>query len=281
MARWRSSAFAAIVVMATASCGPAGEGGENRIDDGMREEVETVLAESIRRITERTAAIEDSLRPVPFLTGAQESELRRYLNAGQLALARRLGIERRPDNQAEIEALVESGALVELEDSTEYWMVRELDHSVAYVTSDAKALLTEIGERFQAKLAELGLPPYRLDITSVLRTSENQAELREINPNAAAGVSTHEFGTTVDIAYSSYPAPAESIAELDTGGVSWLMPYLQNFSAAMAESVSARKSRELQAILGGVLQEMQEEGKVMVTLERGQPVFHMTVAQDY
>lgn len=274
------SALAAAITMLTVGCADS-ETEVGEIDDGMREEVEAVMAESIHRIAERADAIEDSLKPVPFLTGADESELRRYLNAEQLEVARRLGIDRRPDNQAEIAALVESGALVALEDSTEYWVIRELDHSVAYVTPDARALLTEIGERFQAQLAEIGLPPYRLDITSVLRTSENQADLRAINPNAASGVSTHEFGTTLDIAYSSYPAPAEPIVELETGGVSWLMPYLENFADAMAESVSARKSRELQAILGGVLQEMQEEGKVMVTLERGQPVFHMTVAQEY
>jgi hypothetical protein len=33
------------------------------------------------------------------------------------------------------------------------------------------------------------------------------------------------------------------------------------------------------AVLGGVLLELQNEGSVMVTLERLQPVYHMTVAR--
>lgn len=47
------------------------------------------------------------------------------------------------------------------------------------------------------------------------------------------------------------------------------------------EPVAARRSRELMAILGNVLIEAQDEGKVMVTLERLQPVYHMTVARRF
>jgi len=41
-----------------------------------------------------------------------------------------------------------------------------------------------------------------------------------------------------------------------------------------------RKSRELQKILGDVLREAQDEGIVLVTLERLQPVYHVTVARE-
>ena len=47
----------------------------------------------------------------------------------------------------------------------------------------------------------------------------------------------------------------------------------------MLEAAAARKSRELMAILGEVLREMQDEGAVYVTLDRQQPVFHITVAR--
>ena len=47
----------------------------------------------------------------------------------------------------------------------------------------------------------------------------------------------------------------------------------------LLETAAARKSRELQAILGSVLNELRREGDVLVTLERQQPVYHVTVAR--
>ncbi|HET7274237.1 MAG TPA: DUF5715 family protein [Longimicrobiaceae bacterium] len=269
-----------LAITIAGACSPAGDGESSPAaarDDGR---ADATLDSALDRIIARTDSIADALKPVPLLTGAEESSLRRYLNAEHLEAARRLGIQR-PENSAELEALVEDGSLVVLEDSTQYWVVRELDHSVALVTPDTRSLLTEIGERFQAELHELGIPPYRLDVTSVLRTAESQADLRQANPNAAAGVSTHEFGTTLDVAYSSFPAPAEPVVDLGNVDPTWLAPHLERVADAIAESVAARKSRELQAILGRVLQEMQQEGSVMVTLERRQPVYHLTVAKNY
>jgi hypothetical protein len=116
----------------------------------------------------------------------------------------------------------------------------------------------------------MGAPPYRLEVTSVLRTPEGQAALRETNPNAASGVSTHEFGTSLDVAYSGYAAPGSATAPQDPA---------ERITALALERVAARYSRELQKVLGDVLREMQSEGLVMVTLERQQPVYHLTVAR--
>ena len=49
--------------------------------------------------------------------------------------------------------------------------------------------------------------------------------------------------------------------------------------ALALERMAARYSRELQAVLGEVLREMQAAGEVMVTLERQQPVYHITLAR--
>jgi hypothetical protein len=61
----------------------------------------------------------------------------------------------------------------------------------------------------------------------------------------------------------------------------WLEPHLAWVAGMLAETVAARRSRELMAILGNVLLEMQGEEKIMVTLERLQPVYHVTVARRY
>jgi hypothetical protein len=242
-------------------------------------ESERVLARELDRITAYADSIESALRPVPLLTTRQARVFDRYANADQLAVARRLGVPQ-PVTAAARERLVAEGRLVPLDDS-DYWAVRDLDHSTALVTPDVVALLTEIGERFQSRLAELGLPPLRLEVTSVLRTADDQAALRRVNPNATRGTSTHQFGTTVDVAYSSFRAPAEPVVALDTAEAPWLASHLRRVEQAAAETGAARMSRELQAELAAVLDEMQDEGKVMVTMEERQPVFHMTVAQRY
>lgn len=242
-------------------------------------DVERAIAREMALIRARADSIDAIFQPLPLLRPAQEAALRRFDNNAQLAAARRLGIE--PNTpRASLERLVSAGRLARLADSTEHWVVRKLDHSSPYVTQDASAALREIGERFHRALARLGLPPYRMEVTSALRSGEDQSALRRTNVNAAAGESTHQYGTTFDVAYSAFAAPARR-GRAATPDAPWLAPHLDWVAATLAESVAARRSREMMAILGNVLIEMQNEGKVMVTLERLQPVFHMTVARRF
>lgn len=240
---------------------------------------ERVLSAGLDQILAHADSIEAALRPVSLLTRGQAAAFDRYRNADQLAIARRLGVPQPVSAEAR-ERLLAEGRLVRLEDSP-YWTVRALDYSTALATPAVVALLTEIGERFHARLEELGVPPLRMEVTSVLRTADDQARLRRVNPNAARGESTHMYGTTVDVAYSSFRAPQEPVLDLDTAEAPWLDPHLRRMESAATEAGAARMSRELQAELGHVLREMQAEGKVMVTMEERQPVYHMTVARAF
>lgn len=76
------------------------------------------------------------------------------------------------------------------------------------------------------------------------------------------------------------PGPIDPIVRPDVGETDWLERFLIRYAQVTAERVAARRALELKAILGEVLIELQSEGAVMVTLERQQPVFHMTVARD-
>lgn len=242
-----------------------------------RVRVEAVLGDALDRLTVLTDSLDALLRPVPLLTPAQEAVFRRFGNAQQLQRARTLGL--RAADAAELDAALRDGRLVELEDSTRLWVVRKLDFSDAFVTPDARALLVEIGERFHTRLEAIGLPPFRLEVTSVLRTAAHQAALRRVNPNAALGESTHEYGTTLDVVYASYAAPAELPPDATPADMAWLAPHVERIAAALLETLAARNSRELQAILGHVMADVQAEGLAMVTLERLQPVYHVTVAR--
>ena len=234
------------------------------------------LASTLERAGVLADSVEDLLDPVPLMAPGQEAALRSYLNAAHVARARELGVRVRSGEH--MDSLVAAGVLVPLEDSTGHWIVRGRGRR-AFVVPHTVALLQEIAGRFQARLAGMGLPPYRIEITSTLRTAAQQESLRSRNANAAAGASSHEFGTTVDISYAAFAPPQGLPGALWEGAPESMRPLLERVAAVTLESVSARKSRELQAILGEVLREAQAEGIVRVIYERQQPVYHVTVAR--
>jgi len=238
---------------------------------------ERSLSEAIGRIEAIAGSTDRILSPLPLMTPGQEAALRSFLNDVHVARARTIGT--RVTDEATRDDLLEAGRLIHLEDSTAHWIVRPRT-APAEVVPEVRVLLTELGARFHAGLAEMGLPPFRIEVTSATRTSARQEALRRTNPNAAAGVSSHEFGTTVDISYAAFAAPAELDPSLFEGVPASLRPHAERVAQLALESVSARKSRELTAILGEVLREAQAEGLVLVIYERQQTVFHLTVARE-
>ncbi|MEX2584521.1 MAG: DUF5715 family protein [Gemmatimonadota bacterium] len=268
-----------VVVAVTACTGGEVSPADGGTDPGAAEGsgAAVVFEREIARIGAAAARLDSVFQPLPLLAPSEEEELRRYLNAQQLARARELGVGRALAADS-LAALRASGALVTLEDS-DYWILRDLDYSAPLVIPQVRELLTAIGERFHRRLADLGAPPLRMEITSVLRSAEDQAALRRVNPNAASGESTHEYGTTIDVLYSAYAAPPDPIVALEADEAPTVEPLLRWVSEIAVERVAGRRSLELKAILGEVLLEMQREGRVMVTLERQQPVYHMTVAR--
>lgn len=239
-------------------------------------EIERVLMQTTRRVDRVARSADRILSPLPVMTRSEEEALRRFLGESHVRGARALGV--RAADEAGVDSLVAAGRLVQLEDSTSHWIVRA-GGSPAYVVPSVRPLLKTLGTHFQARLSEMGVPLYRIEVTSALRTTERQAELRRSNPNAAAGVSSHEFGTTVDLSYAAFAPPADPPADLYVGVPAELLSHLQRFASLAFESVSARKSRELGAIFSEVLVEAQAEGLALVIYERQQTVYHVTVAR--
>ena len=260
---------------ALAACAPADDAGAQRSGTP-----EAAFNREVARIRARIDSIDAVFQPLPLLRPADEAALRRFDNDAQLAVARRLGISP-TTTRAELDRMSADGRITRLRDSTDQWVVRKLDSSSPYLTRDAAGALGEIAQRFQRALARHGLPAYRLEVSSALRSADDQAALRRTNVNAAAGESTHQYATTFDVAYSAFAPPAKPVIESTITEAPWLQSHLAWVAGTLAETVAARRSREIMAILGRVLIEMQNEGKIMVTLERLQPVYHMTVARRY
>jgi hypothetical protein len=222
----------------------------------------------------RVAAKADSVRAAfargTRLKAREVGELRLDRNAEQVAAAGKLG--QRVSGMAEIQRLVRAGRLVALGDSTPYWILRDMPHSNPYVTPDTKAMLTELGRRFHARLDRLGLPRYRIKVTSALRTDETQAELRRINSYASQTTSAHEFGTTVDVSHERFAVPAP----VPGGSLE-----LWEIESEMLEEAGKEHARVLQAELGRTLGEMRDQGVLHVMMENKQPVYHFTLARPF
>ena len=227
------------------------------------------------RIAAESAAVAAAFLKVPPLKAREVGKLRLDKNATQVASARSLGV--RVSGQAEIDRMVQQGRLVPLGDSTQYWILRGMDHSAPYVTPDTKAMLEDLGRRFHARLDRLGLPRYRMKVTSAIRTAEAQVDLRRTNSYAASTTSAHQFGTTVDVSHERFAVPAgpgaESGAAAPAGA--WEM------EAEMLEEAGKEHARALQAELGRALTELRTAGAVHVMMENKQPVYHFTLARRF
>ena len=237
-------------------------------------------ARSRAALEQRVAEIESDVQRLPGLIGSIRQGMREHLNATHVAAAHSNGVGPVRD-RAHLARLVDQGRLVELPESTRWWVLRDLNHSRPYVTPGTRAALEEVGRRFHARLDEHGLPPFRLDITSVLRTSDQQSALQRRNANAADTTSSHEFGTTLDIAYLSFAAPQSlDHPSLATERDRPVSPSLRAEITTRLDSLGTLHAPHLEGELGAVLQQLEREGMVLPLRERGQPVYHITVARD-
>ena len=172
------------------------------------------------------------------------------LNDTQLEEARRIGIPTVEDREA---AEQMKKRLVEITDEDLY-ILGDLTHSIPFLIPEAARLLERIGLNFRDSLAAKGLNPYKLVVTSVLRTEEDVRKLRKGNLNASEN-STHRFGTTFDLSY-------------------WRFVQVPELRGRAYEEV---RPEYLRATLSQVLKDLHDEKACFVKYEKKQACFHITV----
>ncbi|MBX4186905.1 MAG: hypothetical protein KW802_01420 [Candidatus Doudnabacteria bacterium] len=98
--------------------------------------------------------------------------------------------------------LVRDGVLVKITDTKYHVIDSTLDYDAQYIRPFVLHDLTPYEKAFLAKFG------HRVLINAAFRTWEHHADLRDRNPNAAAGNSPHSTGCTLDISLMAM-TPAE------------------------------------------------------------------------
>ena len=134
-------------------------------------------------------------------------------------------------------------------DDTKAYVVDNLTHSSPLLVPEAAALLKEIGESFQDSLVMHHFSPYKIIVSSVLRTDEDVKNLSRRNINASKR-SVHCYGTTFDITYKRFHRLDDKAPETSQA--------------------------KLKAVLGEVLLDLKKQGRCYVKHEVKQACFHIT-----
>lgn len=169
-------------------------------------------------------------------------------NDTQLAAAKAIGVK--PFKEAEDAANIKQLKLIE---SNELYKLDKLTHSVPYVVPQAAQLIDDIGANFLDSLTNKGLNPYRIVVTSVTRSQEQQKSLSKSNINATAN-STHCYGTTFDISWKTF----EQVLDKD---------------GRPMQEVGADT---LKMVLSEVLRDARLAKRCYIKYERKQGCFHIT-----
>lgn len=167
------------------------------------------------------------------------------LNDEHLSAAKKIGVAAH-----DVENILQDDILEKLQplNDEEAYIVDKLTHSVPYLVPRAAELLSEIGRSFQDSLVAHHLPPYKLIVTSVLRTGKDVKKLGHRNINASKN-SAHCYATTFDITYKRFHALSDE------------------------DEVAQIK---LKLVLGEVLRDLKKQGRCYVKHEVKQACFHIT-----
>ncbi len=239
--------------------------------------LDSVRADFARHLVDREIAF----RKIPRLGSKDKRALKRSRNAKHVEFAKRHGV----NGDISVHELTTGGLLVRMPDTTDLYV---LQNNAGLLTPNAVEVVEYISERFREATAEAGLPPYRLTVSSTFRSPADQKALRRRNTNATSGQSSHEFGTTFDLAYQRYASAPEGVLDslafvvpdsIPAPARAELARELQVAERSWSVEAAARYPSRMQALLGRVMIDLEDEGVLLVVREWRQPCFHATVAQ--
>lgn len=171
------------------------------------------------------------------------------MNNTHLKAAQAIGI--RPI--ADRDAAKQLARKLNLVGTCDYYKLDSLTHSIPFLVPKANNLLDNVGKNFLDSLENKGLNPYKVIVTSVLRTDADIKRLRRGNINAS-DKSAHRYGTTFDISYKRF----DQVPDPD------------------GYPLQPVREDTLKMVLSEVLRDLKKAGDCYVKYELKQGCFHIT-----
>ncbi len=138
--------------------------------------------------------------------------------------------------------------------SSPFFHIDPLKSSIPYLVPRASVLLHDIGRNFFDSLRVKQIPLHQIIVTSILRSEEDVARLRQVNRNTSEN-SCHRYGTTFDISYNRYKTVSDPQGprrrEVQNDTLKW--------------------------VLSEVLNDLRKDERCYVKYEVKQGCFHITV----
>ncbi|MDD2476958.1 MAG: DUF5715 family protein [Dysgonamonadaceae bacterium] len=141
--------------------------------------------------------------------------------------------------------------LIRLPDELELYRTYNLTHSIPFLVPSAAELFIDIAQNFRDSLYSKELPLYKLYLTSVMRTDNDNTRLTKRNINASDD-SAHRYGTTFDVSWKRFD-------KVDKHSATEVLP------------------ERLKLVLAQVLFDLKNKERCYIKHERKQACFHITV----
>ena len=271
-------------VLLLVGCGSAPGSEDGSSSPPPRDVPSPVAVEAADSLADRLVSrVDAAFQRIAVLTRSEQSTLRRYIQDDHIEFARRIGIDPIADRRVagRLMARPGDGGVVHVRTNDYFIVDPRMGFAVPLLVPSAAHALQALSVQFQKELRSAGLPPYRFILTSILRTVVDQSILQGSNVNAASGESTHEFGTTFDVYYDRYHySPAiDSVARSVEASGKAAPGRLRQRLHTTYRTYGEDQSERLKAVLGRTILALQADGLLMVTYERRQPVFHVTVSR--
>jgi hypothetical protein len=213
-----------------------------------------------------------------YASPQKEARLRTHLLNDHLQAAVRFGTPAVRD-EAQIQSYLQAGRLLALENTPDtLFYYYNVPRGLRFLTPGAALGLERIGARFQEILRERAgerpaPPPVKFAISSMLRPTAYQTNLRGRNANASLN-SSHSHGVSFDIFYDEYyvrlPGALASLAEPEAR-------VQEALRARLGFLLGASLRRQFRSALTETLLQLQDEGLLYAILEKNQRCYHVTI----
>ena len=113
------------------------------------------------------------------------------------------------ENTSTVDKYITKGRLHQIKKKSRGYRLQNLEYSRPYLVKKARTVLEQMANDFANETKSY------FTVSSVTRTLEDQCRLRRVNTNASLGISSHNYGNSIDISYVRFDGKHQSNPKLE------------------------------------------------------------------